>query len=447
MRIGIIGVGYVGLITALGLYKLGHQIWLHDKDISKLELISRGKLPFFEPGAEEVLTDALNMKAISFTVSLQDMIANTEATMICVGTPSGERRPDLRQISKATLELAEALREVEPDKYLIVQRSTAPVGTYRMIEKVIRRDYKGELLLAVNPEFLREGYALEEFLNPYRVVIGVESELAGQMMLDIYSGISAPKLIMRPEEAELIKYAANSFLAMKISFINLIADLCDKVDARISVVSHALGLDPRIGEHFLRAGIGYGGSCLPKDVEALIWQLENYNINPSLIQAVQEINSSRIKKVIELLLEELWTLEGKKIAIWGLAFKPNTDDVRDSPAIELARSLLDLGAQLSLHDPRAIERFKSVIPPSSRVAYLSEPLEAVDSAHALILVTDWDEYKSISAESVAERMRWRIIIDGRNVLDPVKYCKAGFTYISLGNGKFKPTGEQQKLRM
>ncbi|MFN3422233.1 MAG: UDP-glucose dehydrogenase family protein, partial [Armatimonadota bacterium] len=318
---------------------------------------------------------------------------------------------------------------------LIVEKSTVPVQTAQWIKRTILR-YAGndaEFDVASNPEFLREGTAVRDFFHPDRIVIGVESERAKEWLLELYKPLNAPIVVTDVNTAELIKHAANSFLALKISFINMISDLCEAVGADVTEVARGIGLDPRIGPHFLQAGIGYGGYCLPKDLKAFIHIAEEHRVDFSLLKEVERINEARIDKFVKKVQRALWVLKDKTLAIWGLAFKPNTDDIREAPSLKIINRLLEEGAKLRLYDPAAIENVKQVFPEDPpKLVYCKSAVEAATNAHAILLVTEWDEFKNIDWAQIRQVVALPIIVDGRNCLDPKVVKEAGFEYYGIG---------------
>jgi len=353
MRIAVIGVGYVGLTVGIALASLGHNVICMDKDESKIEKLKKGIIPIYEPGLEDFLSKYNSN--IEFTLDLSQVVKNSEVIFICVGTPSREDGSiDMSYYREAVLEIAKLM-----DGYkVIVNKSTVPVGTGDWVKEKIRKYYKGEFSVVSNPEFLREGSALKDFLEPDRIVIGVEDEKAKAIMLDIYSKINAPKLITDIRSAEMIKYTANAFLAMKISFINEIANICEKVGADVKKVAEGIGLDKRIGPYFLNAGIGYGGSCFPKDIDGLLMTANNHNYDFKLLKAVVEVNEYQQEKFVKRIIDILIKERGDTVAIWGLAFKPNTDDVRKSPALKIIGRLVEAGYKIKAYDPKAMENAK-----------------------------------------------------------------------------------------
>ncbi len=429
MKVSIVGAGYVGLVTGVGLASLGHDICIVEKDERKLEKLNNGISPIFEPGLEELLNKY--KEKIIFTNNLKKAIAFSEIIFLCVGTPAqDDGSADLSQIEDAVIQI---FRNVNSYK-LIVEKSTVPVNTHKLIKWLANRyGGKSEFIdVASNPEFLREGKALYDFLNPDRIIIGVETEKAKKLLLELYEKIDAPKLVVKPATAETIKYTANAFLAMKISFINMIADFCEKTGADVEEVALGIGFDKRIGKDFLKAGIGYGGSCFPKDLKAFIYTANEYGIDFSLLKEVEKINCNRVEKVFRMIKNVLWNLVHKKIAVWGLAFKAGTDDVRYSPAIRLIKKLIENRAYVYGYDPKAIDNFKRSIGFLEGFSAVDDLYEVLDDADALVIVTDWQEFKEADLEEVKKRLKLPIIIDTRNIFDPDNMLKQGFEYYCIG---------------
>jgi len=431
-KIGIIGTGYVGLTTGVALASLGHKVICVDKDKEKMNNLNRGIIPIYEPGLEDLLN---TYKAnIEFTSDFSRIIQKSEIIFICVGTPSKEDGSiDMSYFREAVTEIAKLLNDYK----IIVNKSTVPVGTGDWVKKEIGKYYKGGFSVVSNPEFLREGSALKDFLEPDRVVIGVEDERSKEIMLEIYSKIDAPKLITDIRSAEMIKYAANAFLAMKISFINEIANICEKVGADVKKVAEGIGLDKRIGPYFLNAGIGYGGSCFPKDIDGLLMIANNHNYDFKLLKAVAEVNEYQqekfVKKIIDILIKE----KGDTVAICGLAFKPNTDDVRKSPALKIIRRLVEEGYKVKAYDPKAIENAEEELQILSKkylenISFCNDPYGAAKKADVLALVTEWSEFYNLDMNKIKSLMRKPYFLDGRNQFDPKEMRKLGFYYEGIG---------------
>lgn len=436
MKIGIIGTGYVGIVSGVCFAEMGHHVTCFDVDQHKLSLYKQGKSAIYEPGLEELLIKNLKEKRIHFTHVITDMLHNSDVIFICVGTPPlSDGSADLSQVEAAVKDIAE---NTPSNAYkIIVEKSTVPVGTHKRLKNITRLYNKSQARFdfVVNSEFLKEGDAIHDFLHPDRVVIGVETEEAKNIMVSLYEAFKDKILVTDPSSAEIIKYASNSFLATKISFINMVADLCEKTGADISLVAEGIGRDKRIGRAFLNAGIGYGGSCFPKDVKAFIHVMEQHGVEASILQAVDSFNTKRYHRMVEVLRDEIWILKNKHIALWGLAFKPNTDDIREAPAIKIAQDLLDAGVILHLYDPAAMENFQKLFPPSERVHYALSPLEAIENGEGLLLVTEWAEFKKVPLKTLYEKMKLPVVVDGRNLFDTEEMLKHNFRYFPMGKGK------------
>lgn len=432
MKISVFGTGYVGLVTAVGLAEFGHRVVGADKVSDKIRMISSGKVPIFEPGLEELLARNLASGRLEFSDDLGRAIRESDVIFVCVGTPPhDDGGADMSQIEEVSRMIAENLNGYK----VVVEKSTVPVKTSSWIKRTISLYRKSDVAfdVASNPEFLREGSAVGDFLHPDRIIIGVESERARDMLVGIYDRFKERILITNIDTAELIKHASNSFLALKISYINLIADLCEKTEADVELVARGMGLDPRIGGLFLRAGLGYGGSCFPKDVKALTKLGEDLGVDMRLLREGERINSERVRVFINKVKQSLWILKDKTIGILGLAFKPETDDIREAPSIKVIAALLGEGAVVRLYDPQAAGNMKALFPPDGkRVVYCASPLEAARGANALLLVTEWDEFKGLDLKKVKQAMANPILIDGRNMFDPRAMREMGFEYSSLG---------------
>jgi UDPglucose 6-dehydrogenase len=432
MKIGVIGTGYVGLVTAAGLAELGHHVIGTDVVPEKVEKASQGKSHFYEPDLEQMLKANLKKGNLSFSHDLGKTIQTSDVLFVCVNTPQREDgSADMCYVEGVSRDIAKNLNGYK----LVVEKSTVPVQTSSWIKRTInlykKRDVDFDV--ASNPEFLREGSAVSDFLNPDRIIIGVETDKARDLLIKIYEKYKDKIVITNIDTAELIKHASNSFLAMKISFINLMANLCEKTDADVDLVAKGMGLDSRIGSRFLRAGLGYGGSCFPKDVRALIKIGEDLGVNLDLLREVDRINTDRVAAFLDKIKKALWILKDKKIAVLGLSFKPETDDIRNAPSINLVKALLDEEAVVCLYDPRAADNMKQIFPDKlPQVQYISSPYEAADGANALLIVTEWDEFKALDLNKIKGKMSNPIIVDGRNLFDPEKVRGLGFEYYSIG---------------
>lgn len=420
-KISIIGTGYVGLTLGVCLAFLGHEVICVDKDKEKIEKLKKGIVPIFEKGLKTLLKKS--RKNIKFTSNLKDALTESEAVFMAVGTPSKENGDiDMTYFRKAVREVAKLMKDYK----VIVNKSTVPVGTGDWTKKEIEKHYKGNFAVVSNPEFLREGSAVKDFLFPDRIVIGVEDKKAEKIMKDIYSSIEAPKVITNIKSAEMIKYAANAFLATKISFINEIANVCEKAGGNVEEVARGIGLDKRIGEHFLKAGIGFGGSCFPKDVDGLVSVAKKRKYNFHLLNSVGIVNKKQQLNFAKKIKKDLG--KKKKICVWGLSFKPNTDDVRKSPAIRVINLLKDY--KINAYDPVATENAKKEL--GNKVNYFKNPLDAVKDTDAVVLVTEWPEFSRIDMKKVKRLMNDCYFFDGRNQLNPQKIRQVGFKYYSIG---------------
>jgi len=431
MNITVIGGGYVGLTTGICLSHLGHKVKVVEKIPQKVQMLKDGHLPIYEPGLEELLQESLQQGRISFTTDMLEGLDFSQVIFVCVGTPEQEDgSADLSQVEEVARFTAQHMKTYK----LLVEKSTVPVNTHKLIKKTMQRYMKDPIEFDVvsNPEFLREGSAVKDFLQPDRIVIGIESDRAKSIMQEIYKPIKAHIIFTDPATAELIKHASNSFLAMKISFINMIADLCEKTGADAKLVADGIGYDRRIGRAFLDAGIGWGGSCFPKDVRAFIKMAEDHGVDFSLLKEVERINAERIHRFMEKVKTALWSLKDKRIAIWGLSFKPNTDDIRHAPSIKVVSLLLKHGVKLSLYDPKAMNNFKRLFPEGKDLSYAQDMYQALVDCEALLILTEWEEFKKADFQRVKRLLRLPIIIDGRNIYEPSKMREEGFEYYCMG---------------
>ena len=442
--VGVLGLGHVGLPTAVGFAELGWFVLGWDDSLEKIELIRAGISPFYEPGLQELLDSSISSGRFMVASSAPDIISRADILFVCVGTPQNEDgSADLSQIEKVAMDISSYART---DK-LVVEKSTTPVSTAKRIKETIGRykDPKVNIDVAVNPEFLREGTGIKDFFNPDRIVIGVETEKSSRTLQQLYEPIvkrlknrvddsGNEKIIVTDlNTAELIKHASNSFLAMKISFINMVSDICDVVGADVVKVALGMGMDPRIGLSFLNAGIGFGGYCLPKDINAFSKIGEDLGVDMSIVRAVSTINNKRYESVIRKLKSTLCVLRDKKIAVWGLSFKPETDDVREAPSIAIIKAMIAEGMIVKLHDPEAIEQFKEVLSPQhGLVEYCDSPEDACIGADCILVLTEWKQYLDVDLMSVKKSMVNPLLIDGRNMFDPLKVSQIGFQYLGMG---------------
>ena len=432
MKIVVFGTGYVGLVTALGFAKFGHSVYGIDRDEEKIKALNSGKVPFFEPGLDELLLEVQGKGLVKFSTDGKEAVEDSEVIFICVGTPPLEDgRADLSQVEDVARFIAENMKEYK----VIVEKSTVPVKTSYWIKRIMNlyREKDVGFDVVSNPEFLREGSALEDFLYPERIVVGVESRKAREKMEELYRDFDAPILYTDVETAEIIKHASNSFLAMKISFINMVADLCEKVGADVEMVAKGMGLDSRIGQKFLKAGVGFGGSCFPKDLRAFYRIAEDEGVDFSLLKEVEKINELRPVKFVEKMKNVLWNLKGKRIGILGLSFKPNTDDVREAPSLKIIKLLKKEGAEIFAYDPVASENARKVMP---ELNCLSSPYEIAEGANAIALITEWDEFRGLDWKKIKDNMETPLIFDGRNFLEGRKLASLGFEYYPVGRKPF-----------
>jgi len=429
-NITVVGVGYVGLVTGACFADLGNRVVCLDINEEKIEKLKQGIMPIYEPGLEELVERNVRAGRLSFTTSYSEALKEAEFAFIAVGTPEGvDGEADLRYVRMA----AESIADVLDHPIIIVNKSTVPVGTGDWIADIIRARRGNEVDFSVVscPEFLREGSAISDFMNPSRVILGSLDREAAEKVAQLHLPLRAPIMITDLRTAEMIKYASNAFLATRISFINEIANICEALGADIKEVATGMGYDPRIGPHFLDAGVGYGGSCFPKDVKALAHMAATHGRHPQLLHAVMEINTDQRRMVVRKLRDVLGDLHGKTIGLLGLSFKPNTDDMREAPAITIAHYLISEGAQVRGYDPAAMENARRLLP---EIELCPDPYTLAEGCDALVVVTDWNEFKHLDLARVREVMRYPILIDGRNIYDPATARRLGFTYRGVGRG-------------
>jgi UDPglucose 6-dehydrogenase len=439
MRIAMIGTGYVGLVSGACFADFGHQVCCIDKDSGKIDGLNAGLMPIWEPGLEALVKANAERGRLTFSTDLPSGVENAEAVFIAVGTPArrGDGHADLSFVFSAVRELA---RVVKPGT-VVVTKSTVPVGTGDEIERILKEEGVAEVSVASNPEFLREGAAIADFKHPDRIVVGAEDEHAREVLREIYRPLflnRAPILFTGRRTAELTKYAANAFLAVKISFINEIADLCEAVDADVQDVARGIGLDNRIGPKFLHAGPGYGGSCFPKDTLALLQTAESAGIEQRIVATTVQVNDDRKLSMVDRVGRALGgDVAGKRIGVLGLAFKPNTDDMREAPSIPLVRGLVERGAEVAAFDPVAREQAEKVL---QGVEFAPNAYSAADGADALVIVTEWDEFRALDLDKIAASMRGKTLVDLRNVYDPEEAQEAGLAYYGVGRGRLGVPG-------
>ncbi len=428
MNIAIIGSGYVGLVTGACLAKLGNEVICVDNDSKKISALKKGQVPIYEPGLKELIRDNLKNKRLSFSASIKDAVKGSEVIFIAVGTPALENgEADLTGIEHVARDIALNLKGYR----LIVEKSTVPVETGEWVKHTIATYIKGKVAfdVASNPEFLREGSAINDFMHPDRIVIGVESKKAKDLLLGLYKPLRMPIVVTNIKSAELIKHASNAFLATKISFINAVSRVCDIVGADVTEVARGMGLDKRIGQEFLNAGIGYGGSCFPKDLKAFISIADKIGYDFKLLKEVKRINESQKDFIINKIKSSLWIIKGKTIGVLGLAFKPDTDDMRNSPSLDLIKFLQCEGANIKVYDPKAMVKARGIL---KKVTFCRDPYLVCCGCDCLFIATEWNEFKELNLLKVKKLLKRPFIIDGRNIYEPEKMRKLGFHYISVG---------------
>ncbi len=433
MRVTVIGTGYVGLVTGTCLANLGNEVICLDIDKKKIENLKKGILPIYEPGLKEILDRNAHEQRLSFTTNTKNAVQASEIIMIAVGTPQDkDGRADLSYVEQAAVDIGMYMT----DEKVIVTKSTVPVGTNYWIKRVIHENLKKQVIfhVASNPEFLREGKAVRDFTNPDRVVIGTDSSYAKEKLVELYKPLERtgkPIVLTDIPTAELIKYASNAMLATRISFMNLLSGLCEKVGADVKMVAKGMGLDNRIGPRFLQAGCGYGGSCFPKDVQALIATLKEHSMDPTLFKEVEQINERYKVVCVEKMRVLLGSLDKKRIGILGLSFKPETDDMRSAPSVEIINHLKEEGVQVVAFDPIAMPKAKEQI---EGIQFVDSPEMVFKNADGVILITEWDEFRALDLDRLKELMKTPCFVDGRNIYEPEEMKRAGFRYESIGRG-------------
>lgn len=430
MNISVIGHGYVGLVTSAVFADLGNNVWCVGRTEAKINNLKKGIIPFYEPGLEEIVKRNFKAGRLKFTVSYEDAIPQSKVVFICVGTPSKNNgEADLSSVFTAASAIAKNIAHYT----VIVIKSTVPVGTNKKIKKLLTADFKisaSKFNIASCPEFLREGTALTDTLNPDRIVIGCESEKAKEILLELHKPLNGKRVITDIETAEIIKYAANAILAAKISFANAIAFLCERAGADVEKVMEAVGLDKRIGRAFLYPGVGYGGSCLPKDVKAFIASSQKLGYNFLFLKAVDEINVQAKKFFVQKIINLCnGSVKNKTVGVLGLSFKPDTDDMRQAPSIEIIRYLQKLGAKIKVYDPQAKKKAQQIL---KNVIYSSNSYETAKDSNCLIIITEWNEFRQLDLEKIKKLMKKPVIVDGRNIYDPKKLKSLGFQYSGVG---------------
>jgi UDPglucose 6-dehydrogenase len=431
MKLAIIGTGYVGLVTGACFAEVGHTVYCVDNNAEKVALLQAGGIPIYEPGLEELVKRNVAAGRLHFTASTEEGVAKSEVIFIAVPTPpQHDGSVDLSYIEGVAREIAGSLTGYR----IIVDKSTVPVKTAEKVAETIRRYAKTKVEFDVvsNPEFLREGFAVDDLMKPDRVVIGVASQRPVAAMRDVYTPFNAPIIVTDTNSAELIKHAANSFLALKISYANALSAICEASGANVQEVTRGMGLDARIGTRFLNAGLGFGGSCFPKDLSAFIHISEQLGYDFRLLKEVQRINSEQMTRFVKKITDTLWVLRDKRIGVLGLAFKQNTDDVRQSPAIDLCQRLLKEGAKLRVHDPEAMGKARAILPASEQFTYVDDLNAVAEGCDALVIATEWPQFTKLDLPRIRKAMATPIVFDGRNLLDPAEMEQLGFIYKSVG---------------
>ena len=430
MKIAVIGSGYVGLVAGACLAENGNEVSCIDKDAAKVRMLQRGRIPIYEPGLEELVKRNRAEKRLTFTTNLPQGVRNAQIVFIAVGTPTGEDgSADLRHV----MDVAEQIGKAMNGYKVIVDKSTVPVGTAEKVRQVVRKHTNHPFSVVSNPEFLKQGAAIEDFMKPDRVVIGVEDQRAGEIMKELYAPFTrtgAPIMMMDCASAELCKYAANAMLATRISFMNEISNVCEAFGANVDQVRRAVASDRRIGPAFLFPGVGYGGSCFPKDVKAIVRFSGEKKYDFQILKAVEVVNERQKLRLLVKMKQHFGSLEGKKIAVWGLSFKPRTDDMREAPAVPLINGILDEGATVVAYDPEAMKVAKGIF--GTRIQLAEKSYAALNGADALAIVTEWNEFREPDFTRIRKQMRTPVIFDGRNLYNPDHIRGLGFTYYSMG---------------
>jgi UDPglucose 6-dehydrogenase len=431
MKLTIIGTGYVGLVTGACFAEVGHTVICVDNDPKKVEMLRAGGIPIYEPGLEEMVKSNVAAGRLHFTGSTAEGVGRSDVVFIAVPTPpQPDGSVDLSYIERVARDIAGAMTSYK----IVVDKSTVPVKTGEKVAETIKRYCKAKVDFDVvsNPEFLREGFAVEDLMKPDRIVVGVASQRPAAAMRELYAPFNAPIIVTDINSAELIKHAANSFLALKISYINAIATICEASGANVEEVATGMGMDARIGRRFLNAGLGFGGSCFPKDLSAFIKIADQLGYDFQLLKEVQRINADQMERFVRKMTDTLWVLKDKKIGVLGLAFKQNTDDVRMSPAIDLCQRLLKEGAVIRVFDPKAMHKAKAVLPPGPNIAYIEDMNDIATGCDAVVVATEWPEFKQLDLERARRGMTHPILFDGRNLFDPAEMERRGWVYKSVG---------------
>jgi len=431
MKIAVVGTGYVGLVTGTCFAETGNKVVCVDIDQSKVEKLTSGEITIYEPGLEKLFLRNIKEERLRFTTSLVSVVEDVEMIFLALPTPPGsDGAADLKYVLGVADELGKLIKEYK----VIVNKSTVPVGTADKVRAAIAKNYAGEFDVVSNPEFLREGVAVEDFMKPDRVVIGTTSERAKKLMSELYAPYvrqGNPIIFMDERSSELTKYAANSFLAMKISFMNEIAQLCEKMGADVDMVRRGIGSDERIGKRFLFSGIGYGGSCFPKDVQALIQSANEINYEFKILKAVEQVNAKQKVHLVEKIKSFYQgNLQGKHFALWGLSFKPNTDDIREAPALSMVKALLQAGATITAYDPEAMSNAQQEL--GNIINYAQSQYQALEGANALLIATEWSEFRTPDFDRINQLLPSKVIFDGRNLFEVAKLQQLGYQYVSIG---------------
>jgi len=434
MKLAVVGTGYVGLVTGTCFAESGNQVVCIDIDAEKVKLMKEGKVPIYEPGLDTLFERNIAQERLSFTTNLEEGIREAKVIFLALPTPPGaDGSADLQYVLDVSKKLGPMLKEYT----VIVNKSTVPVGTADKVRNAVAENCKVEFDVVSNPEFLKEGYAVEDFMKPDRIVIGTRSHRAREIMEKLYKPFvrqGNPIIFMDERSSEMTKYAANAFLATKITFMNEIANLCDRVGANVDMVRRGIGTDVRIGKHFLYSGIGYGGSCFPKDVQAIVKTAHENDMNLEILEAVIRINEKQKTVLIPKMKEYFGgSLKGRRVAIWGLAFKANTDDIREAPALYIIEELLKEGAEVVVHDPEALNNVRKLF--GDKIKYSELQYEALDEADCLMIVTDWQSFRNPNFGKVAIKLKNKVIFDGRNLFEHDEMAEIGFTYFSIGRNK------------
>lgn len=430
MKLGVIGVGYVGLVTGACFAETGNQVICMDNNKSKINTLNKGKTPFYEPGLDDLVSRNLTEHRLKFTTDINTIVNDSSIILIAVGTPSQpDGSADLNAIFKASKSIAKAMKDYK----MIVVKSTVPVGTTDKVYQIIKDYAKTDFEVLFAPEFLKQGDAVNDFMKPNRIVIGANNLRSAEIMKELHKPFvrtENPIIIMDIRSAEMTKYAANAMLATKISFMNEISNICDRVGADVEMVRKGIGTDKRIGFSFIFPGVGYGGSCFPKDIKALLHLSREYDYRPKILESVDSVNQEQRKVFYKKIRKHFKSLKNKKIAVWGLSFKPKTDDMRDAPSITIIHNLLGDGAIVSVYDPKANGVAMSIF--NDTIDYANSYYEALEGADALVIITEWNEFRTPDFEQMKQIMKTPVIFDGRNIFDPEKLREMGFTYYGIG---------------